>query len=105
VGLLYDVSDFTGFHRSQVKVHADLFTRLGDKVTGLALVGARPVVRFGAVTVGLMANTPLKTFDTNAEALAWLGALRRLALSRCRTRWGPCTSTRRRPGSPRSPGR
>ena len=75
VGLYYFVADFTGYHRIQVARHGELFKRLGSKVRGIAVVGARPIVRFGAITVSLISNTPLKTFDQREHALAWLEAL------------------------------
>jgi len=77
VGLYYQVHGFSGFHRSQIMTHADMFGRLGPRVVGIAVVGARPVVRFGAITISLMAKTPLKTFDDRREAMAWLVSLLR----------------------------
>jgi len=72
VGLYYYVAEFTGYHRSQVPRHGELFKHLGTRVRGIAVVGARPVVRFGAITVSLISKTPLKTFDSREEALDWL---------------------------------
>ena len=76
VGICYTVPDFTGFHRSQVQQHGDMFSRLGDLVTGIAVIEPRAVVRFGAITVGMISNTPVKTFDQLAGAIEWLESLR-----------------------------
>ncbi len=75
VGICYEVSGFTDFHRNQVQQHGEMFLRLGSSVTGIAVIAARPVVRFGAITVGLISQTPLKTFDTRSEAITWLMSL------------------------------
>jgi len=77
VGLCYDVSQMTGFHRSQVSRHGNLFLGHRAKIDGLALFGARPAIRFGAITVSLLARLPLKVFDTRDEAGAWLVAMRK----------------------------
>jgi hypothetical protein len=82
VGLLYSVSGFTRFDRRQVSMHAELYERLTSRVTGVAVLNARTVIRFGATTVGLMSKTPLKTFDDRAEAVAWLESLREPARRR-----------------------
>lgn len=76
VGLYFDVSDMTGFHRSQVQVHGELFLRHRAKISGIALVGARPVIRFGAISVGLIARLQIRVFDEHREAVSWLGELR-----------------------------
>jgi hypothetical protein len=76
VGLCYDLRELGGFHRSQVELHARTLARLAGRVVGIALVGARPAARFGAVTVSLVAGLPLATFDGPAEAIAWLESLR-----------------------------
>ena len=54
---------------------SELFRRLGANVGGIAVVGARLAARFGAITVSLISKTPLETFDTRADALAWLDSL------------------------------
>ncbi len=76
VGLCYAVRGFTSFHRSQVTKHGALFLRLGKLVSGIAVVGARPVVAFGATTVALISSTPLETFAERSEAIRWLESLR-----------------------------
>ena len=77
VELLYDLSQMTGFHRSQVGRHGDLFTRHRDKIIAIALVGVtKPTIRYGAITVSLIARLTLKTFDTRPPALDWLASLR-----------------------------
>jgi hypothetical protein len=75
VGLCYTVPEFTRFDRRQVNLHGEMFARLGPKVTGIAVVRARPVVRFGATTVSLISKTPLRSFDEEAEAHKWLASL------------------------------
>jgi hypothetical protein len=74
VGLCYDLRELTGFHRAQVDLHARTLARIASRVRGIALVGARPAARFGAVTVSLVARVPLANFDDIADAIAWLGA-------------------------------
>lgn len=75
VGLCYLVPEMTGFHRSQVARHAELFSKHLDRISGIAVVGARPVIRFGAIRVALLSNTNLQTFETQAEGLRWLESL------------------------------
>jgi hypothetical protein len=75
VCLYYYVGEFIGYHRSQIQRHAEMLKSLGTKVRGIAVVGARPVVRFGAITVSLISSTPLKTFDSREAALDWLETL------------------------------
>jgi hypothetical protein len=76
VGLYYEVGTLVGFDKSQIKAHADLLARLGPRVTGIAVRGARAIVRFGAITVSLMSKMPVQTFDSRNEALNWLDTLR-----------------------------
>src|SRR5688500_17749964 len=54
VGLYYDLRELRGFHRTQVELHARTLARIAGRVTGIALAGARPTARFGAVTVSLV---------------------------------------------------
>jgi hypothetical protein len=77
VDLVYDLSQMTGFHRSQVGRHGSLFFGHRDKITGIALIGVKlATIRFGAITVATLARIPIKTFDTRPEAMAWLKTLR-----------------------------
>ncbi|MCZ7680903.1 MAG: hypothetical protein M5U28_19830 [Sandaracinaceae bacterium] len=84
VGVCYDVTLLAGFHRAQVVLHGQSLARLAPRVAGIALVGAGPAARFGAVTVSLLSKLPLATFDTPPEAIAWLESVcgRALAFGR-----------------------
>ena len=75
--ILYCVPEMTGFHRAQIPLHGELFTAHRDRLLGIAVVGARPVVRFGSITVGLVARIKLQHFDNVKDALAWLGTLKK----------------------------
>jgi hypothetical protein len=70
--LCFDVGDMVSFHHRQVSLHAKMLGRVGSRVAAIALVGARPAARFGAVTVSLMAKLPLQCFDARGPAIAWL---------------------------------
>lgn len=74
IGLCYDVRELRGFHRSQVGLHAESLARLAPRVAGIALVGAGPAARFGAVTASLLSKIPLATFDHLHQAVSWLDA-------------------------------
>jgi hypothetical protein len=79
IGLYYEVPEMTGFHRSQVALHGELFLKHRDRLTGIAVVGARPAVRFGSITVSLIARITLQHFGTRDEAVAWLRSLTKKA--------------------------
>lgn len=76
VGLYCEASQMVGFHRSQVSLHGNLYLRYRPKLIGLAITGASPTIRFGAITVGLVARMPIKTFDAREQALGWLATMR-----------------------------
>jgi hypothetical protein len=71
-GLCFDVTPMISFDHTQVPLHGRMLTRLGAHVAGIALVGAQPAARFGAVTVSLMSKIPFQTFDRRREAVTWL---------------------------------
>lgn len=75
IGLGYDLSRFTGFHRAQVMAHAQTLARLAPHIAGVAVIGARPAARFAAVTVSLVSKLPLATFDDRRDAVDWLRSL------------------------------
>src|SRR5689334_8607068 len=70
VGLMYTVPQFTGFHRSNIMGHVDLFMpRLDKSIRGVAVLGARTPIHFAAISVSLMSRMPLRSFHTDDEAL------------------------------------
>jgi hypothetical protein len=72
VALCFELTHMRSFHRTQVAMHGQALARLAPRVAGIALVGAPPAARFGAVTVSLMSKIPLRSFDAQGEALTWL---------------------------------
>ncbi len=75
VGLCFDLSAMRSFHPSHVLLHGHAFKRLRHRLGGMAIVGAPPAARFGAVTVSLVSKIPLQSFDEREDAVAWLESL------------------------------
>lgn len=75
VALCYDVTHLASFDRAQVALHAEVYNRVASRVVGVALVGARPAARFGAITVGLMSKIVVQSFDERSAAIEWLEGL------------------------------
>jgi hypothetical protein len=82
VFILYDLSEFTGFHKSQVMAHAHAVAGMASNLHAIAVTYATASVRFAIVTVALFSRVDAKGFATRREGEAWIESLRGSSISR-----------------------